>query len=113
MLFSRLRDWLAGNEEAEAVLDQFEKRPSRYGGALEEILIEKARAEPARAKELEGLMDAMGPRIDVLQKIRVLAGQAVGFDVDKWERGVAKVEQDVGTVERDATLTGVRLRKDP
>lgn len=109
-LLSRLREWFVGDEEAASVLEGFEKKPSRYGGVLEDILREKAKSDPARARELQEMMDAMGPRLEVIQKIRELAGEAVGLDLDKWEKGVATASQDVDVVKSGASLTGAKIR---
>jgi hypothetical protein len=109
-LLARVRGWFAGDQEAKSVLDDFEKKPSRYGGVLEDILSEKAKSDPDRAKELESMIDRMGPRVEVIQKMRVLAGEAVGLDADKWEQGVARVEQTVDEVKAGGKLTGARVR---
>src|SRR5262245_14484116 len=85
-LLGRLRSWFNGDDEATAALGNFEKNPSRYGGIVEDILRQKIDSNPAILTELQQLLDAIGPRVEVLQKVKTLAGQAVGLDVAKWEK---------------------------
>jgi hypothetical protein len=108
-LLQRVREWFASDDEAASALSKFEEKPSRYAPSVEDILLEKATANPPIATDLQALIEGMGPRIEVFQKIKTLAGQAVGLDIAKWERGAASAFQDVDLVERGATLTGAKV----
>jgi hypothetical protein len=108
-LLGKIRDWFSGDSEATAALGNFETNPSRYGAIVQDILREKAGADPKILNELEQLLGAMGPRVEVFQKVRTLAGQAVGLDLAKWEKGLAAATQDVDVVERGATLIGAKI----
>jgi hypothetical protein len=110
-LLGRIRTWFAGDTEATSALQNFEQKPGRYSGTLEDILLEKAKNDPAIADELKQLIDSMGPRVEVFQKMRTLAGEATGLDLAAWEKGVAKSHQEVDVVEKGATLTGAKIGK--
>jgi hypothetical protein len=51
-LMARIRDWFTGDQEAETALDSFEKNPNRYSGVLQDLLLEKIRANPGIGEEL-------------------------------------------------------------
>ena len=108
-LLERFRMWFSGDQEATSALDNFEKNPSRYGGIIEDILQQKANANPGILNELRQILDEMGPRVEVFQKVKALAGQAVGLDMAKWEKGLAISRQEVETVVEGATLIGAKL----
>ncbi len=108
-LLERFRMWFSGDQEATSALDNFEKNPSRYGGIIEDILQQKANANPGILNELRQILDEMGPRVEVFQKVKTLAGQAVGLDMAKWEKGLAISRQEVETVVEGATLIGAKL----
>lgn len=110
-LLDQLRTWLNGDNEASSALRNFETNPNRYGGGLEDILSEKLKSNPAMVDDLMNIVNEVGPRVEVVQKIRTLAGQAVGLDVAKWEKGLAKVEQQVETLEKGGTLVGASIGK--
>src|SRR4051794_36066093 len=74
-LLERVRSWFDGDDEAVSALDNYQKNPSRYAGTVESILREKADANPAILAELKQIVDAMGPRVEVFQKIKILAGE--------------------------------------
>jgi hypothetical protein len=109
-LLSKIRDWFKGDQEAQTALESFERNPNRYGAIVQDILVERLRSSPDVAKELQGLLDAMGPRIDVFQKVERLAGTATGLDLTKWQQGLATARQEVNVVEPGAVLTGAIVR---
>jgi hypothetical protein len=108
-LLGRLREWFSGDSEAVTALGNFETNPSRYSGIVEDILRHKAGADPKILAELEQLLGAMGPRVEVFQKVRTLAGEVVGLDMAKWEKGLAIARQDVDTVEKGGKLIGTKI----
>jgi hypothetical protein len=109
-LLGQIRAWFADDLEASSTLESFEKNPSRYGSAVEDILREKASSNSAIVDGLTQLIDEMGPRIEVVQKIKSLAGEAIGLDIAKWEEGLAaSAFQEVERVEKDATLIGAKI----
>jgi len=108
-LLERFRMWFSGDQEATSAFGNFEKNPSRYGGIIEDILQQKANANPGILNELRQILDEMGPRVEVFQKVKTLAGQAVGLDMAKWEKGLAISRQEVETVVEGATLIGAKL----
>ena len=55
----------------------------------------------------------MGPRVEVFQKIKTLAGEATGLDMANWEKGAALAYQDVESVEKGGKLTGARIGYPP
>jgi hypothetical protein len=109
-LLSKIRDWFGSDQEAKAALQNYEINPNRYGPTVQDILLEKLKANPNWADELRQIVDAMGPRIDVFQNVKKLAGQATGLDIAKWEKGMATAIQEVNVVEPGASLTGAIVR---
>jgi hypothetical protein len=107
-LLSKTRGWFAGDAEAERTLQSYESRPDRYASAVQDILLDKLKINPSMAGELQQIVDAMGGRVEVIQKIRILAGQAIGLDLAKWEKGLAIVNQEVDTIQLGGSLIGVR-----
>jgi hypothetical protein len=108
-LLGRVRAGFSGDREATTALENFEKKPSLYEGVVRGLLSEKAGTNPVMLDELRQLLDDMGPRVDVFQKIGNLAGQATGLDLAKWEKGLAVARQEVETVEKGATLIGAKV----
>jgi hypothetical protein len=109
-LLGRIRSWFSGDEEATSTLAKFEEKPARYSTSIEDILREKIEADPAKLSELEQLVESMGPRLEVLIKVKTLAGEVLGLDLAKWEKGMARAVAEVDTVEKGAKLTGAIYR---
>jgi hypothetical protein len=109
-LLTKIRDWFKGDQEAQTALQSYEKNPNRYGPIVQDILIERLKASPDLVKELQSLIDAMGPRIEVFQKVEQLAGTATGLDLAKWQQGLATARQEVNRVEPGGVLTGAIVR---
>ena|SRR5215472_13660853 len=109
-LLSKIRDWFKGDQEAQTALQSYEKNPNRYGPIVQDILLERLKSSPDLVKELQSLIDAMGPRIEVFQKVEQLAGTATGLDLAKWQQGLATARQEVKRVEPGAVLTGAIVR---
>jgi hypothetical protein len=109
-LLSGLRRWFSGDEEAEEVLANFEKRPSRYGETVKTMLLEKAEAGPALRDELEKIIESAGSPVEVVQDVRKLAGEVLGMDLAKWEKMSARIVQHVDELEAGGRLTGVQTR---
>lgn len=112
-LLLRIKEWFSGDPEATAALENFEAKPDRYASLLQDILLEKANGDPLIAEELAALLEAMGPRVEVFQKIKTLAGEATGLDISKWEKGAASAYQDVEIVEDSGTLIGAKIGYPP
>jgi hypothetical protein len=108
-LLGRIRSWFSGDDEATSTLAKFEEKPARYAGSVEDILREKIEADPAKQAELQQLLETMGPRIEVFMKVRSLAGEAIGLDLAKWEKGVARATAEVDTVEKGGKLTVTKI----
>jgi hypothetical protein len=108
-LLGRIRSWFSGDDEATSTLAKFEEKPARYAASVEDILREKIEADPAKQAELQRLLETMGPRIEVFIKVRSLAGEAIGLDLAKWEKGVARAIAEVDTVEKGGKLTGAKV----
>lgn len=108
-LLKRVRTWFSVDPEATSALQSFEQKPDRYGAIVQDILLEKARGDAAIASELEELINQMGPRLEVFQRIRSLVGHATGVDLAQWEKGVASIRQEVDVVEKGGKLTGAKL----
>jgi hypothetical protein len=109
-LLGRIRSWFSGDDEAVSTLAKFEEKPTRYSASIEDILREKVETDPAKLAELQQLVETMGPRLDVLIKVKTLAGEVLGMDLAKWESGVARARAEVDTVEKGGKLTGVTVR---
>jgi hypothetical protein len=109
-LLGRIRSWFSGDDEAASTLAKFEEKPARYSASVEDILREKIEADPAKLAELQQLVETMGPRLEVFIKVKTLAGEVLGLDLVKWEKGVARAIAEVDTVEKGAKLTGASYR---
>lgn len=108
-LWSKVREWLQGDDRAK-VVENFASAPALNDTALEQALLARLKGEPSLVGQLEALLDSFGSRVEVRQKIRQLAGEAIGIDVGVVSQRLdAFVGQDVDTV--TGTLTGARIEK--
>jgi hypothetical protein len=107
-LLSKMGDWFRGDQKAERALRDYELDPDPYGPVVQHFLLQKLRANPNLADELEALLDGMGSLVEVLQNVERLAGTATGLDLVKWQ-GTARAIQNVRVVEAGAVLTGAKV----
>lgn len=93
-LFATLKDRWAGDEEATAVLTQFENKPERYEGVLEDVLKEKLQADAGLSAELDQQLRELGPQLQIIQRMNT--GEAVtGAEIGEVREGRIGVEQDI------------------
>jgi hypothetical protein len=102
-LADRLGRWWNGDPVASAVAQNFPAAPEKYGRVLAGLLADELARDPALASELKGLVEQMGPTVNVVQKIKV-AGDVTGADIGALVRGSLQVTQDV---EYADTVTGI------
>jgi hypothetical protein len=95
------------DEEATDALTRFEDKPQRYAPVLEDILKEKLIADKELAAVLFTLLEEMGPRLEVVQKMDE-ARRVTGLEAEQMSAGRASVRQDIG---RGEDVTGARIRR--
>jgi hypothetical protein len=95
------------DEEATEVLEKFEKKPERYQPVVEDILKEKLEKEMGLADELQKILDNIGPKIEIIQKMAVAEG-IVGLEVDEMVCGKAKIEQEF---DEGKDVIGARIKR--
>lgn len=109
-LWGKMRAWMSSDNRSKRALENFEADAGMYSGAATMVLKEILTAKPELQGELQRELDGLGSRLIVRQKIEILAGQATGLDVGVVLRGLdAAVDQDVGYVAPNASITGAKI----
>ncbi len=93
-LLAVLRKRWTGDREAEAGLELFQRHPKRYASAVADIVRANLEVDPAFAAEVRTLLDDLGPKIRVIQKIKV-AEHVTGVRVESLKSGEVDVTQEV------------------
>jgi len=93
-LAGRLERWWKGDPVAQAAAQNLSKDPERYSSMLSELLSTDLAKDNDFATELRGLIDGMGPTVEVVQKIEVGRG-VTGADIGTMLRGRVRVTQDM------------------
>jgi hypothetical protein len=106
-LMDTVRKRFAADSEAAAVITQFEQKPQRYEPVVSDILAEKVEADPAFARELKKQVDALGPELVIIQRIRD-ADSVTGLELGEMRSGKAGVRQDI---EGGRNITGAKIDK--
>ena len=93
-LVALLKQRWAGDREAEAGLALFQSQPKRYTSAVADIVRTRLEADPVFAADVRTLLDELGPKIRVIQKIRV-AEHVTGARVESLKTGEVDITQEV------------------
>lgn len=93
-LLKTLKARWTGDQEATKILACFEENPEHYQSVLEDILEEKLAWDKDLETELTGIMEDMGPKLEVIIKM-MEAEDVVGMEVDKIKWGKFKVSQEI------------------
>lgn len=104
-LFATLKERWSGDEEASTVLTQFERKPGRYQGVLEEVLKEKLEADPGLTSELDQQLRDFGPELQVIQRMGV-GEDVTGAEIGDVREGRIGVEQEIEEAKR---VIGARI----
>lgn len=104
-LFTTLKERWTGDEEASDVLTQFEKKPERYEGVLQDVLQEKLQTDAALSADLDEQIRELGPHLQVIQRMNV-GENVTGADIDEAREGRIAVEQEI---KEGKGVTGARI----
>ena len=106
-LMETLKKRWSGDPEAAQTVERFEQKPERYEPVMKDILEEKLTADPALAQDVKTQIDAMGPELAIIQRLKDV-DTVTGLDVREMNRGKASVTQDI---ERGRNITGAKIDK--
>ena len=104
-LASRLKDWWSDDPVAKPAAENLSSNPQAYQEILTGLLATKLEDDPAFRTEIEALVGALEPHVDVVQRIGKAQG-VVGADIRKLISGSVRVDQ---TVEEAETVVGARI----
>jgi hypothetical protein len=93
-LVNRLSQWWSGEPVADAAAKALPSDPERYGRVLGNELAYALEKNPAFAAELRGLVDQIGPSVEVAQKMEIARG-VTGADIGTLLSGSVRVQQDI------------------
>ena len=93
-LMNRLQKWWSKAPVAEAAAKALPSDPERYAKLLGEELESDVAKDPSLAAELQQLVSAAGPYVDVIQKIDVANG-VTGADIGSLVSGHVRVQQEI------------------
>jgi hypothetical protein len=106
-IVTRLSQWWSAEPVADAAAKALPSNPERYGKILGDQLADELEKNPTFAAELRGLVDGMGPSVEVVQKMEVARG-VTGADIGTLLSGTVRVQQEI----RDAqNVTGFKADK--
>lgn len=106
-LFGRIRSWWSSDAAASRDLESFQSEPDIYSPVIEARLIRKLTEEPAVRDELEQIVTALGPKVEVFQHIAA-AHRITGATIGTMISGSVAVRQEITDAE---DVTGVEVRK--
>jgi hypothetical protein len=106
-VFTRIRNWWSSDAAASHDLASFQSEPDVYSPVIEARLIRKLTEEPAVRTELEQMITALGPQVEVFQRVAAAHG-ITGATIDKMISGSVAVRQEIADA---ADVTGVKIRK--
>lgn len=93
-LFDRLREWWSREPVAAAAAENLGLDPKKYSPILGELLASDLASDEALAAELQSLVEAVSPHVEVIQRIEIANG-VTGADVGRLVRGKIRVEQQI------------------
>jgi hypothetical protein len=93
-LVDRLRRWWSGEPVAAAAAEELVSDPKKYSPILGQLLTAELAHDAAFATELRSLVDAVGPHVEVVQRIE-LADGVTGASIGELVRGTVRVEQQI------------------
>lgn len=106
-LAERLQRWWSHEPVAAAAAENLAADPKRYGTVLGDQLAADLAQDEGFAQEVQGLVDGVGPQIEVVQRIEIAHG-VTGADIEELVRGSVRVEQDVHEAD---DLTGYKGKR--
>ena len=106
-LATRLGAWWIGEPVAAAAVENLAKDPARYGKLLTDLLATDLAKDANFAVELRKLVDALGPSVDVVQKMEIAHG-VTGARIGEMVEGKVRVNQDIKNARN---VTGVEIDK--
>ncbi len=104
-VLTTLHEKFAGDPVAKGMLEMYEKSPDAAAPALEIVLKEKLRQDPALEKKLQGLIDEMGTNLKIVLDLGKVTGNVVGVEADDVARGT-NVDVNVKASDVTGNVTG-------
>ncbi len=104
---TRLKSAWSGNPAVSQELESFEKEPELYSPVIAQRLDTLLSENPDLRKELEALVEGIGPEMSVVQKISESVG-VVGFRAEEMASGKASVKQEIDGSEN---VIGAEVKK--
>lgn len=93
-LVDSLKNNWSRDKEATAALENFEKNPGRYQFVLKDILDEQLETNNDLSKEVQKIINDMGPDLEIIQKMKE-AENVVGLKADSMTSGKVTIMQDI------------------
>jgi 3-methyladenine DNA glycosylase/8-oxoguanine DNA glycosylase len=106
-LMERLQKWWSKEPVAEAAAKALPSDPERYAKILGEELEHGVSKDESLSADLQKLVDAAGPYVEVIQKMDVAVG-LTGADIGSLVSGHVRVQQDVRNAQN---VTGFKATK--
>jgi len=106
-VIDRLRKWWSKEPVAEAAAKALPSDPERYAKILGEELERGVANDSSLAAELQQLVDAAGPYVDVIQKMDVATG-VTGADIGSLVSGHVRIQQEIKNAQN---VTGFKANK--
>jgi hypothetical protein len=110
-LFSKLKEKLSGNEEADMNLKLFERNPDNYGENFEKVLATELDKDKNFAQEVDRLVNEIketSPRIVTIIE-NAKAKNITGTDVEDMKTGSSRTEIRDSTAED--SIVGTRVKR--
>lgn len=104
---TRLKAAWSGNPTVSQELESFEKEPKLYSAVIAQRLDTLIGEDPDLRKELEALVEGIGPEMSVVQTISESVG-VVGFRAEEMSSGKASVKQEIDGSEN---VIGAEVKK--
>jgi hypothetical protein len=106
-LLDTLKHHFSGDDETGPVIQNFEKKPERYGSVLQDVVREKVSQDPTLASELQSQLEKMGPVLHIVQEMDI-GRNVTAVDADQMSSGSVDAVQRI----RDAQgVTGLKIKK--
>ena len=110
-LLDTIKARFSGDKVASKNLAEYEKKPEIYQPVIQETLKEKMLKDKDMAAELEGLVKELGPTLELIQKIKILEGEATVLESDEMKSGKLKATQEIDEVREKGKATTVKIKK--
>ena len=104
-LVERLQEWWSGDPVANATAANLATNPKKYSEILSDLLRDRLLRDQQFARDIQGLVDASGPYVEVIQRMEIAEG-VTGADIREIVGGHLSVTQEV---ENAQDVTGVKV----